>query len=71
MKQSALRPQELGPRENFPFSTRPNPEGGGKRWTRRHYDVPMRDRTVILDNNVVIDEGSLVGGKMRVTLVRH
>mgnify|MGYP003423839688 CR=1 FL=1 len=37
---------------NFLFSTGPNSQGGGKRNTRGHYDVPMRDCTVTLDNQV-------------------
>ena len=28
---------------NFLFSTGPNSQGGGKRTTKGHYDVPMRD----------------------------
>lgn len=49
---------------NFLFSTGPNTQGGGKRTTRGHYDVPMRDCTVMLDNEVVIDRGRLVDPKM-------
>jgi 2,5-dihydroxypyridine 5,6-dioxygenase len=49
---------------NFLFSTGPNSQGGGKRTTRGHYDVPMRDCTVILDNDVVIEKGKLVDPKM-------
>jgi 2,5-dihydroxypyridine 5,6-dioxygenase len=49
---------------NFLFSTGPNTEGGGKRATRGHYDVPMRDCTVLLDNDVVIDRGRVVDEKM-------
>ena len=49
---------------NFLFSTGPNTQGGGKRSTRGHYDVPMRDCTVTLDNEVVIDKGKLVDPKM-------
>jgi 2,5-dihydroxypyridine 5,6-dioxygenase len=56
---------------NFLFSTGPNSEGGGKRRTRGHYDVPMRDCTVILDNEVIIDKGGIVDGKMRVQRVQH
>ena len=36
------------------FSTGPNSQGGGKRTTKGHYDVPMRDCTVALDNDVII-----------------
>ena len=49
---------------NFLFSTGPNTEGGGKRATRGHYDVPMRDCTVLLDNDVVIERGKFVDEKM-------
>jgi len=56
---------------NFLFSTGPNSEGGGKRRTRGHYDVPMRDCTVILDNEVVIEKGKLVDEKMKVARVQR
>jgi 2,5-dihydroxypyridine 5,6-dioxygenase len=49
---------------NFLFSTGPNSQGGGKRTTRGHYDVPMRDCTVMLDNEIVIDKGRLVDENM-------
>ncbi|MSP50946.1 MAG: 2,5-dihydroxypyridine 5,6-dioxygenase [Alphaproteobacteria bacterium] len=49
---------------NFLFSTGPNNEGGGKRSTTGHYDVPMRDCTVMLDNEVIIDRGRLKDPKM-------
>jgi len=49
---------------NFLFSTGPNTQGGGKRSTRGHYDVPMRDCTVILDNEVVIEKGRIVDPAM-------
>jgi len=51
---------------NFLFSTGPNSQGGGKRTTKGHYDVPMRDCTVALDNDVIIDRGRLAHDKMRV-----
>ncbi len=51
---------------NFLFSTGPNTQGGGKRNTRGHYDVPMRDCTVMLDNKVIIEKGRIVDPKMRV-----
>jgi len=51
---------------NFLFSTGPNTQGGGKRDTRGHYDVPMRDCTVELDGRVVIDQGRIVDEKMKV-----
>jgi len=55
---------------NFLFSTGPNTQGGGKRNTKGHYDVPMLDCTVLLDNDVVIDRGKIVDPKMIVERVR-
>jgi len=52
---------------NFLFSTGPNTQGGGKRSTKGHYDVPMRDCSVMLDNEVIIDAGRLVDAEMIVT----
>ncbi len=49
---------------NFLFSTGPNTQGGGKRNTKGHYDVPMRDCTVILDNEVVIERGRFIDENM-------
>jgi 2,5-dihydroxypyridine 5,6-dioxygenase len=49
---------------NFLFSTGPNSQGGGKRTTRGHYDVPMRSCTIELDGKVVVDEGRIVDSKM-------
>ena len=54
---------------NFLFSTGPNTQGGGKRNTRGHYDVPMRDCTVMLDNEVIIEKGRVVDEKMIVERV--
>lgn len=54
---------------NFLFSTGPNTQGGGKRNTRGHYDVPMRDCTVMLDNEVIIEKGRIVDEKMIVEAV--
>ncbi len=54
---------------NFLFSTGPNTQGGGKRTTRGHYDVPMRDCTVALDGKVIIDEGRIIDERMRVARV--
>ena len=56
---------------NFLFSTGPNTQGGGKRTTRGHYDVPMRDCSVELDGKRVIDRGKIVDEKMRVTRVQR
>jgi 2,5-dihydroxypyridine 5,6-dioxygenase len=49
---------------NFLFSTGPNTQGGGRRATRGHYDVPMRDCTVALDNTVIIERGRLVDPRL-------
>ena len=49
---------------NFLFSTGPNSQGGGKRTTTGHYDVPMRDCTVALDNEPVIEAGRIVDERM-------
>jgi 2,5-dihydroxypyridine 5,6-dioxygenase len=54
---------------NFLFSTGPNSQGGGKRTTKGHYDVPMRDCTVTLDNDVIIERGKFADEKMRVMRV--
>jgi 2,5-dihydroxypyridine 5,6-dioxygenase len=54
---------------NFLFSTGPNSQGGGKRNTNGHYDVPMRDCTVMLDNDVIIDKGNFVDPQMAVERV--
>ena len=56
---------------NFLFSTGPNSEGGGKRSTTGHYDVPMRDCTVMLDNEVVIDKGLFADEEMIVEPVQR
>ncbi|VTU19158.1 2,5-dihydroxypyridine 5,6-dioxygenase [Variovorax sp. PBL-E5] len=54
---------------NFLFSTGPNTQGGGKRTTRGHYDVPMRGCTISLDGNVVVKDGRVVDPKMIVRRV--
>jgi len=54
---------------NFLFSTGPNSQGGGKRTTRGHYDVPMRDCTLLLDDEMVIEKGKLVDPNMLVSRV--
>jgi 2,5-dihydroxypyridine 5,6-dioxygenase len=56
---------------NFLFSTGPNTQGGGKRTTRGHYDVPMRDCTLMLDGRTVIEKGRLVDPKMVVERERR
>ena len=54
---------------NFLFSTGPNTQGGGKRTTRGHYDVPMRGCTISLDGNTVVEDGRVVDPQMRVARV--
>ena len=54
---------------NFLFSTGPNSQGGGKRTTRGHYDVPMRDCTIELDGRRLIDAGRIVDPAMVVKRV--
>ena len=49
---------------NFLFSTGPNTQGGGTRNTLGHYDVPMRDCSIILDNDVIINKGRIVDEAM-------
>ena len=56
---------------NFLFSTGPNTQGGGKRDTRGHYDVPMRDCTVELDGRKIIEHGRIVDPKMQVPRVQR
>ncbi len=51
---------------NYLFSTGPNNEGGGTRDTKGHYDIPMRDCTVKLDNDVIIENGVIRDKKMMV-----
>ena len=54
---------------NYLFSTGPNNEGGGTRDTKGHYDVPMRDCTILLDNDVIIENGVIKDKNMRVERV--
>jgi len=54
---------------NFLFSTGPNTQGGGKRTTRGHYDVPMRGCTIALDGRVVVEDGRIVDPAMQVARV--
>ena len=49
---------------NFLFSTGPNTQGGGQRATTGHYDVPMRNCTVMLDDRVIIERGRVVDPAM-------
>jgi len=54
---------------NFLFSTGPNTQGGGKRSTKGHYDVPMRDCTLELDGQTIISNGRIVDPQMQVRRV--
>jgi 2,5-dihydroxypyridine 5,6-dioxygenase len=54
---------------NFLFSTGPNTQGGGKRATRGHYDVPMRDCTVRVDGTTIIEQGRIIDPRMVVERV--
>ena len=56
---------------NFLFSTGPNSQGGGKRVTRGHYDLPMRGCTISLDGRVVVEDGVIVDPKMIVPKVQR
>ena len=49
---------------NFLFSTGPNTQGGGNRVTQGHYDLPMKDCTVYLDNDMIIDHGNYLDPQM-------
>jgi 2,5-dihydroxypyridine 5,6-dioxygenase len=45
---------------NFLFSLGPNNEAGGKRTTACHIDIPLRNCTVMLDGEVVVDKGKVL-----------
>lgn len=45
---------------NFLFSTGPNTDGGGKRDTLCHLDIPMRNCSVYVDGQQVVDRGSVL-----------
>lgn len=47
---------------NFLFSLGPNNEAGGQRTTACHIDIPLRNCTVSLDGEVVVDKGKVVEG---------
>ncbi len=51
---------------NFLFSCGPNTLGGGNRKTMGHCDIPMRDCTLEIDGQVVIDKGRLVDPRLNV-----
>ncbi|MDE0382893.1 MAG: hypothetical protein OXI22_03335, partial [Defluviicoccus sp.] len=54
---------------NFLFSTGPNSQGGGSRTTTGHYDVPMRDCSIMLDNDLILDRGRFTDPDMVVERV--
>jgi len=56
---------------NFLFSTGPNSEGGGKRDTKGHIDMPMCDCTVLLDGNPVLVDGKFTDERLRVEPTVH
>lgn len=56
---------------NFMFSTGPNTQGGGKRKTRGHLDLPMRDCSIALDGRTVVEDGKIVDPKMIVPRERR
>src|SRR5690606_5337748 len=45
---------------NFLFSLGPNTEAGGTRDTPCHIDIPMRNCTIKLDDQIVVNKGKLV-----------
>lgn len=50
---------------NFLFSLGPNNEGGGKRTTACHIDIPLRACTVSLDGVAVVNSGKVLDGAGR------
>lgn len=49
---------------SFLWSTGPNDQGGGTNRTKAHVDFPLFGCTVMLDNEVVIENGKIVDEKM-------
>lgn len=45
---------------NFMFSTGPNAEAGGNRHTPCHLDIPMRNCSVFLDGELIVERGKTV-----------
>ncbi|MBV8537400.1 MAG: 2,5-dihydroxypyridine 5,6-dioxygenase [Alphaproteobacteria bacterium] len=45
---------------NFLFSTGPNVQGGGKRATPCHFDMPMRHCSIFLDERPIVRQGEVV-----------
>jgi 2,5-dihydroxypyridine 5,6-dioxygenase len=51
---------------NVLFSLGPNTELGGTNDTPCHLDVPMRNCSLMLDNQIVVDKGRIVPDEMRI-----
>jgi 2,5-dihydroxypyridine 5,6-dioxygenase len=51
---------------NFLFSTGPNSEAGGRNDSRCHIDIPMRNCTVLLDGETMVQDGDVVAADQRV-----
>ncbi|HKY80299.1 MAG TPA: hypothetical protein VJM09_02365 [Sphingobium sp.] len=49
---------------NFLFSTGPNTQGGGNRATKGHIDAPMRECSVQLDGDLIMDHGRFTDERM-------
>ncbi len=49
---------------SFMFSSGPNTLYGGTRDTMGHFDIPMRDCTVVIDGDTVINEGKFTDPRM-------
>jgi 2,5-dihydroxypyridine 5,6-dioxygenase len=45
---------------NFMFSTGPNEEGGGKRRTACHLDIPMLGCSLALDGEMIVEKSCLL-----------
>ena len=50
---------------NVLFSTGPDTEFGGDNDTRCHLDLPMRDCTLWLDDELIVEHGRIVPADMR------
>ena len=59
------------PRQLPVLDPAPNNQGGGKRTTRGHYDVPMRDCTLELDGELIIENGRIIDDNMIVERIIH
>jgi 2,5-dihydroxypyridine 5,6-dioxygenase len=52
---------------NVLFSTGPNNEAGGKRFTLAHSDIPLRNCSVWLDGRQILDHGTFVVEELAIT----